>query len=198
MVERKFRNLKRTFKTICDNRNKPGRGDIVWQYFDLLLTIFHDDRSVIVNNNLIISSLTSTTEQIQTPNTSSLSNSPATTVLKNSHVKTNLFGKNTTPSTTMTPLTSSSATFVRTPTKSEHRPKEGLSNEELLSPAKKPNLPKKKNYRRVRLEAQRRQNTNLETQRLNEFKKLVAAVAESNAIQKERNELFTKFLDKLQ
>lgn len=39
----KFRYLKRTFQTILDNRTKTGRGRINWKYFDLFLSIFHDD-----------------------------------------------------------------------------------------------------------------------------------------------------------
>lgn len=81
---------------MCGKRSKTGRGGYLWKYFDHLLPIFLGDR-VIVDNNLIISSSTTTTEQqsnAQTPiATSSLSNSPATTLRKHAHVRIYLFGK---------------------------------------------------------------------------------------------------------
>lgn len=47
-ADRKMRNMKTTFKTICDNNNKKrtGRGKIPWPYYNRLLEIFKDDKTI--------------------------------------------------------------------------------------------------------------------------------------------------------
>lgn len=48
ILDRKFRNLKKTYMTIKDNNKKTstGRGRINWEYFDLFEEIFENDQTV--------------------------------------------------------------------------------------------------------------------------------------------------------
>lgn len=47
-LDRKLRNLKKTFRTIKDNNRKSstGRGRITWEYYDIFEEIFIDDRTI--------------------------------------------------------------------------------------------------------------------------------------------------------
>lgn len=47
-LDRKFRNLKKTYRAIKDNNKKSstGRGRITWEYFDTFEEIFSDDRTI--------------------------------------------------------------------------------------------------------------------------------------------------------
>lgn len=59
-LDRKLRNLKKTFRTIKDNNRKSstGRGRISWEYYDTFEDIFSDDRTI--NFGPTISSINST------------------------------------------------------------------------------------------------------------------------------------------
>ncbi|XP_072764792.1 uncharacterized protein [Anoplolepis gracilipes] len=59
-LDRKLRNLKKTFRTIKDNNRKSstGRGRISWEYYDTFEDIFSDDRTI--NFRPTISSINST------------------------------------------------------------------------------------------------------------------------------------------
>lgn len=48
ILDRKLRNLKKTFRTIKDNNRKSstGRGRITWEYYDIFEEIFSDDRTI--------------------------------------------------------------------------------------------------------------------------------------------------------
>ncbi|XP_071576795.1 uncharacterized protein [Temnothorax nylanderi] len=75
ILDRKLRNLKKTFRTIKDNNRKSstGRGRITWEYYDIFEEIFSDDRTI--NFGPTISSLDSATTVIQP------SSSAASTIL---------------------------------------------------------------------------------------------------------------------
>ncbi|KAF5290447.1 hypothetical protein FQA39_LY03551 [Lamprigera yunnana] len=46
-LDRKFRNLKKTYKTVNDNtKTKTGYGHVPWGYYDRLQDIFVDDRRI--------------------------------------------------------------------------------------------------------------------------------------------------------
>ncbi|XP_072752790.1 uncharacterized protein [Anoplolepis gracilipes] len=59
-LDRKLRNLKKTFRTIKDNNRKSstGRGRISWEYYDTFKDIFSDDQTI--NFGPTISSINST------------------------------------------------------------------------------------------------------------------------------------------
>ncbi|EFN86784.1 hypothetical protein EAI_00702, partial [Harpegnathos saltator] len=48
ILDRKLRNLKKTFRTIKDNnrKNSTGRGHITWEYYDIFEEIFLDDQTI--------------------------------------------------------------------------------------------------------------------------------------------------------
>lgn len=53
-LDRKFRNMKKTYKVIKDNNKKSatGRGTVNWEYYDDFEDIFHNDKTVNVGNTL--------------------------------------------------------------------------------------------------------------------------------------------------
>lgn len=65
ILDRKLRNLKKTFRTIKDNNRKSstGRGRITWEYYDVFEEIFSDDCTI--NFGPTISSLDSAATAIQ-------------------------------------------------------------------------------------------------------------------------------------
>lgn len=48
LLDRKMRNMKRSYKTIKLNNNKKttGRGRVSWEYYDIFEDIFHNDRTI--------------------------------------------------------------------------------------------------------------------------------------------------------
>lgn len=68
-LDKKFRNMKQTFKTTKRNKSSSGRGRITWEYFDIFEHIFLDDRTI--NFGPTISSM-----KPPTPSSSSLSSVP--------------------------------------------------------------------------------------------------------------------------
>lgn len=75
VLDRKLRNLKKTYRTIKDNNRKSstGRGRITWEYFHIFEEIFSDDRTI--NFGPTISSMDSDTAATQ------FSSSVASTIL---------------------------------------------------------------------------------------------------------------------
>ncbi|KYQ49653.1 hypothetical protein ALC60_11274 [Trachymyrmex zeteki] len=63
ILDRKLRNLKKTYRTIKDNNKKTstGRGRITWEYYDTFEDIFSDDRTI--NFGSTISSFSQVTNQ---------------------------------------------------------------------------------------------------------------------------------------
>lgn len=63
-LDRKLRNMKKTFRTIKDNNKKTstGKGCISWEYFDLFEEIFEDDRTI--NTGPMLSSLSDSRENV--------------------------------------------------------------------------------------------------------------------------------------
>lgn len=46
VLDKKLRNLKKTYRNITDNKRSTGRGRISWQYYDIFEEIFHNDRTI--------------------------------------------------------------------------------------------------------------------------------------------------------
>ncbi|CAH1102847.1 unnamed protein product [Psylliodes chrysocephalus] len=67
--------MKKTFKTILDNKKRTGRGRISWPYYNDFLEIFKDDR--IVNFGHTISSIKCSNTNIAKSSPSSFSSSPS-------------------------------------------------------------------------------------------------------------------------
>lgn len=60
ILDRKMRNMKKTYKTIKDSNNQTGRGRSRWEYFKTFEEIFADDRTI--NTGPTISSFSSLEE----------------------------------------------------------------------------------------------------------------------------------------
>ena len=45
-LDRKMRNMRRTYRTIKDNNNQSGRGRVNWEYYDIFEDIFVQDRTI--------------------------------------------------------------------------------------------------------------------------------------------------------
>ncbi|KYN19765.1 hypothetical protein ALC57_07918, partial [Trachymyrmex cornetzi] len=85
-VDRKMRNLKKTYRTIKDNNKKSstGRGRIHWDYYDTFEEIFRNDATI--NHGPSLSSMPSTSINTKSiPSTSEVTNSvPSTSRVTNS------------------------------------------------------------------------------------------------------------------
>lgn len=46
ILDRKMRNMKKTYRTIKDNQKLSGRGRITWDYFEIMENIFFDDKTI--------------------------------------------------------------------------------------------------------------------------------------------------------
>ncbi|KAJ8946923.1 hypothetical protein NQ314_008722 [Rhamnusium bicolor] len=46
IVDRKFRNMKKTFRTITEKKISTGQGRVAWEYFDDFVEIFEEDRTL--------------------------------------------------------------------------------------------------------------------------------------------------------
>lgn len=71
-LDRKMRNMKKTYRTIKDNNKKTstGKGRINWEYFDVFEEIFEEDRTVNIGSSL--SSLVESQRNEQHPPTNEL------------------------------------------------------------------------------------------------------------------------------
>lgn len=72
ILDRKLRNLKKTFRIIKDSNRKrsTGRGRITWEYYDIFEEIFLDDRTI--NFGPTISSMDSAATQCSSSATSTI------------------------------------------------------------------------------------------------------------------------------
>jgi len=68
ILDKKFRNLKKTYLKIYDNNKKTstGKGTITWEYYNAFSNIFYNDKTVSTNHAL--SSMTIMTENAETIN----------------------------------------------------------------------------------------------------------------------------------
>lgn len=46
ILDRKMRNMKKTYRTIKDNQKLSGRGRITWDYFEIFEDIFFEDKTI--------------------------------------------------------------------------------------------------------------------------------------------------------
>lgn len=52
ILDRKMRNMKKTYRTIKDNQKLSGRGRITWEYFETFENIFLDDKTMNIESTL--------------------------------------------------------------------------------------------------------------------------------------------------
>lgn len=90
-LDRKMRNMKNTYRTICDNNNKKkstGRGRIQWEYYNYFCDMFQADKTVNLPKSILSSTLirpsTPTSEMFVDTNGGSSSSSISTMLTCNS------------------------------------------------------------------------------------------------------------------
>lgn len=200
MIERKFRNMKSTFKTIKDNKkgSRTGRGTVKWEYFEAMEEIFSEDKTINIGHTLssfpACTSITPT-QPLETNNVChTLSSIRGTTACTNitpteplEHQSSDLllqpsFNKeNECHLMSKQPLTTTNipSTYIPTPNSSGIR-------------MKKP----EKAQRSKQLYGLRKKQLDIEELRTKELQILRKAIEEHNQIQKERNEIMKGLLKK--
>ncbi|XP_024874052.1 ankyrin repeat, bromo and BTB domain-containing protein DDB_G0293800-like [Temnothorax curvispinosus] len=113
ILDRKLRNLKKTFRTIKDNNRKSstGQGRITWEYYDIFEEIFSDDRTI--NFGPTISSLDSATTAIQSSFDASTILSPTSTSTASSLMRLVASSASTRPPTLRPPVRTPSPASTR-------------------------------------------------------------------------------------
>lgn len=52
ILDRKMRNIKKTYRTIKNNQRLSGRGRITWEYYETFQNIFFDDKTMNIGPTL--------------------------------------------------------------------------------------------------------------------------------------------------
>ncbi|XP_032688329.1 uncharacterized protein LOC116852256 [Odontomachus brunneus] len=185
-LDRKMRNMKRSFKTIKDNNKKSstGRGRVSWEYYDILEQIFADDKTVNPDNILestinveeVInaSCQLSTTKSVQNENSSIL----------HTNCITNQSSFSTTPLSDMTNFNDVlPETCLNSPS---------ISTTSSITSHHISDLKSTKNKRS--LYNQRKKQIEIEQKRVQAICDLKESLNESNKIQKERNDLIKQLI----
>ncbi|XP_018405525.1 PREDICTED: uncharacterized protein LOC108781907 [Cyphomyrmex costatus] len=101
-LDRKMRNMKKTYRTIKDNNKKSstGRGRIHWEYYDTFEEIFRNDATI--NHGPTLSSMPSTSISAKSnPSTSKVTNSVPFTSTDANSMSSTLTDANSMPSTSI-------------------------------------------------------------------------------------------------
>ncbi|KAF5284083.1 hypothetical protein FQA39_LY17132 [Lamprigera yunnana] len=178
ILDTKFRNMKKTFKTTFDNNKKKttGRGRVSWSYYAEFLKLFEDDFTK--NFGHTVSSCASpsnNTSGFSSPSVAS--NSPSDRLPISNSVSTPLF---------VSTVKENLLKVISNPTSPS------LANESE-SPASTPTKHLKAE-RGEKLCQFRKQQIDIEEQRIQQLKELKEAVERSNKIQERRNELLEMFV----
>ncbi|XP_072764794.1 uncharacterized protein [Anoplolepis gracilipes] len=184
-LDRKLRNLKKTFRTIKDNNRKSstGRGRISWEYYDTFEDIFSDDRTI--NFRPTISSINSTAASTSPLSLSTSTESSALT------------------STTSVPSMNTTVTLpLRTPSPVSASVAAGHSSESesafgfLPASESTSKTPRKKVTQKETYDL-RKKLFSVENERIEILKDLKKSIDDNNKIQQERNDLLKKLIEKM-
>ncbi|KAK5647827.1 hypothetical protein RI129_002719 [Pyrocoelia pectoralis] len=186
MCDRKFRNLKGTFKTIKDTKRKTGRGRQTWEFFDVMDEIFLSDATI--NPPHLISS---TTEQSRPL---SVNNLPSTSIMSPSL-----------PTLTTLPVTSVSSLSPLTPSALSPDCQQSATTSQSLSRTTASNIPnlnssvdgtlRKKNRDLAEF---RKHFIACEEKKLKELQEIKQVYKEQLQTQKERNNILKEVVGLLQ
>lgn len=181
-IERKFRNMKGTYKTIMDNkkRSSTGRGEVKWEYFEAMQRIFEEDKTINIEHT--ISSMPKSTSVMSTEASTSSSSTPLNVNIINN-------------STLRGPNLSSFSGGVDVPSL---EPIQGLLSplaveQEQVTP--KSGKGKKQIERGKQLYGLRKKQIEVEESRVKELQLLRKAIEESNMIQRERNNVLSHLIE---
>ncbi|XP_011859381.1 PREDICTED: uncharacterized protein LOC105556880 [Vollenhovia emeryi] len=183
ILDRKMRNMKKTYRTIKDNNKKSstGRGRVTWDYFDTFEDIFRNDATI--NHGPTLSSMVNPI--------------PSTTTDKNV-ISSILIDENSMPSTSTNKSSISSVVEGEQtkPSGSNDKPM-SLMQDQMISTAvsssesiSSPCSDKENKRSRMKmLSSLRKKQLDIESNRIQEIKKLQDAIMHSNTIQEENNNI---------
>ncbi|XP_018566285.1 uncharacterized protein LOC108907201 [Anoplophora glabripennis] len=179
-LDRKWRNLKKTYTGLLDNKKSTGRGRIYWEYFDDFQEIYSADKSVHFPQTI---STTATISSSIIPVTSSSAICAASSSVMSSLVQ--------------LPQFSSSPKCVNLAGPSTSKNSAGPSNvTNLMFSSVRDEEKVNKRMRNKNLYSLRKRLTDLDEKRLEELTRIRLAIEENNRIQKERNELLKQIVNK--
>lgn len=164
-VDRKMRNMKNTYRTICDNNNKKkstGKGRMNWEYYNYFVDMFQDDKTVNLPKTILSSTKINQNLSPQLSLDVSGSEDCSSTIV-----------------TCTTPLQS---------------PSSDITQHEIRTLNVDTPTSKEKAVKAKRLDKYRKRQLKIEEEKLKELKRMRESIEESNQLQKERIELLKEVL----
>jgi len=170
-LDKKFRNLKKTYLKIHDNNKKTstGRGTVTWEYYDAFCKIFDSDKAICMDNTL--SSMIVMTENDKTINPKILDLPPLDLTTQLSSY----------PETSNTSIDKDSSITSSNETDSNSTSSKTIKKAKII----------KRNY------GFRKDILEVGKERLQESKKLRESLDEMVQIQKERNKILAEISESL-
>jgi len=182
ILDRKMRNMKRSYKTIKENNKKTstGRGRVSSEYYNIFENIFADDKTINPDNTLestinvqeTLDACQSTTESIS-ENENSSTSTASTSTAQSLNPLSDLTNFNPVLEPCLDSPSTSNTSLINS------------SNHNSTSPS----MPKKKS-----LYNQRKKQLEIEQKRVQAIIDLKESLEESNKIQRERNNLIQQLL----
>lgn len=209
-LDRKMRNMKKTYRTIKDNNKKTstGKGRISWEYFDVFEEIFQDDRTVNIGSSLSSLVESQRNEQHRPTNEllqqefnreesiDSLSNNSEHNKQFSLHIPYPINSRSPSPSCTLSTVSSiinsdfspilpldDSALVQNEPIPSPSLNSDSQSSSAILTSNNQSTI------RHKGLRALRKEQLQLDTKRTQLLEELVESINKANEIQQRRNEL---------
>lgn len=169
-LDRKWRNMKKTYTGLVDNKSATGRGRIYWEFYEDFQDIYSSDKSV--NMTQTISSLKSGP---QTP-----------TILQECNIPVSSTSSNCDQANSKSSRNPNISSVCQSPNFSSILNSPSVQQKEKTS----------KRMRNNNLYYLRKQMTDIEERRVEELSLLRKEIEKNNIIQQERNDIFKKLLEK--
>lgn len=185
LLDRKMRNMKKSYKNIKDNNNKKtstGRGRISWEYFDTFEDIFANDMTI--NYSSTLSSMQGNNEI--TANESSQDNNEVITLTQVSDFSNICNSLNTSATSSISPFQLIDQSPLSCPSTRSSSASPCASVTQISEPLGK--------ARMSTLHKLRQKQISIEEKRLDTMLQLKSSIDRSNQIQEERNKLIEQFL----
>lgn len=198
-LDRKWRNLKKTYTGLLDNKKSTGRGRIYWEYFEDFQEIYSADKSVHFPQTISSAGpISSSIIPIASSSVIPVSSSSVIPIASSSIVPVT--------SSSLVPITSSllqlqqlasSPKGVNLAGPSTPKNSAGPSNAtDFLFSSARDEEKCNKRIRNKNLYSMRKRLADLEEKRLEELTRIRLAIEENNRIQRERNELLKQVINK--
>lgn len=183
LLDRKMRNMKRSYKTIKDNnkKNSTGRGRVSWEYYDILENIYAEDKTINHGSTLESTNIAGTSQKLPHQPPIANENHKTAAILNSDHC--------TNPS--VTPL--SDITNLEN-TSLQDCPSTSVPSTSPISSSQCSSDLVARRKKNTSLYNQRRKQQEIEQSRIAAINRLTESLDESNKIQIERNELIKQLL----